>query len=500
MKQTVGDLDYRGHVNEGYNCFQALAQANQRDSIRFSSATQRSEAQLPQYQKFNSEPQSSTDQPYHIANSSAPEWDRQHLQFAGKPFEGPRESAVEQSQKSHFEQEQEYLVNKAFTPEYQCRSPCQGIGTLSFGQSCLSDFCYHPPVTFPATSCTHEQDNLTSFASRALSTFPEDNCAFPAELSSCRFATQSIDCQYSQLSTGRLSSVSQLNLQTLTSSLSDQADLLSLPAQGSCIRDPRPAGAQTPNRNVHFETDFQQNFANIRGAAMDPNEMKIEASPTGGKRFTFSRTSSTGSAPGCTSSASSAHNTDDEDSDSGKAMTYKDRRREAHTVAEQKRRDAIKKGYDELQGIVPSCQQPDNSLGAQKMSKATILQKSIDYLQYLNQKKKEQEDELDSLRKEVMALKIMKANYEHIVKTHHQNTKGADGMNQVSDEVKFNVFKQIMEQLFGSFNSSISVANFAELSACVFSWLEEYCKPQVLRENVMTILSDLNDQFPSHQQ
>lgn len=33
---------------------------------------------------------------------------------------------------------------------------------------------------------------------------------------------------------------------------------------------------------------------------------------------------------------------DDEDSDSSRAMTYKDRRREAHTAAEQKRRDAIK--------------------------------------------------------------------------------------------------------------------------------------------------------------
>ena len=35
--------------------------------------------------------------------------------------------------------------------------------------------------------------------------------------------------------------------------------------------------------------------------------------------------------------------TDDEDSESSKVPTsYKDRRREAHTVAEQKRRDAIK--------------------------------------------------------------------------------------------------------------------------------------------------------------
>ena len=35
-------------------------------------------------------------------------------------------------------------------------------------------------------------------------------------------------------------------------------------------------------------------------------------------------------------------NTDEEDSDSKPTLSYKDRRREAHTQAEQKRRDAIK--------------------------------------------------------------------------------------------------------------------------------------------------------------
>jgi len=34
-----------------------------------------------------------------------------------------------------------------------------------------------------------------------------------------------------------------------------------------------------------------------------------------------------------------------------------------------------------------------------------------------------------------------------------------------------------MDRLFQTFN--VSVANFAELSGCVFSWLEEHCKPQV---------------------
>lgn len=53
---------------------------------------------------------------------------------------------------------------------------------------------------------------------------------------------------------------------------------------------------------------------------------------------------------------------DDDDMESRhSSMSYKERRREAHTQAEQKRRDAIKKGYDTLQELVPTCQQTDAS-------------------------------------------------------------------------------------------------------------------------------------------
>lgn len=53
---------------------------------------------------------------------------------------------------------------------------------------------------------------------------------------------------------------------------------------------------------------------------------------------------------------------DEEENDSKRSpLSYKERRREAHTQAEQKRRDAIKKGYDTLQELVPTCQQTDIS-------------------------------------------------------------------------------------------------------------------------------------------
>lgn len=180
--------------------------------------------------------------------------------------------------------------------------------------------------------------------------------------------------------------------------------------------------------------------------------------------------------------SSSSHD-DEEVEDKGSTLPYKDRRREAHTQAEQKRRDAIKKGYDSLQGLVPTCQQPD--ISGYKMSKATVLQKSIDYIQFLLQQKKKQEEERNALRKDVVALQIMKANYEQMVKS-QQNQPGLSE-NRVSDELKFHVFQNILEQLFITFNT-ISVNNFSELSACVFTWLEEHCKPQSLRQIVEAVL------------
>lgn len=77
---------------------------------------------------------------------------------------------------------------------------------------------------------------------------------------------------------------------------------------------------------------------------------------------------------------------EDDDDDSGDnsktTISYKERRREAHTQAEQKRRDAIKRGYDTLQDLVPTCQQNDAS--GYKLSKATVtIQLKINLLNRL---------------------------------------------------------------------------------------------------------------------
>ena len=85
----------------------------------------------------------------------------------------------------------------------------------------------------------------------------------------------------------------------------------------------------------------------------------------------------------------------------------------------------------------------------------------------------------------------MRANYEQLVKAHQRAPQLQEDL--VPDEVKFQVtfdieftllmlyiyqvFQIFMDSLFQSFNSQVSMNNFAELSGCVFSWIEEQCKP-----------------------
>lgn len=210
----------------------------------------------------------------------------------------------------------------------------------------------------------------------------------------------------------------------------------------------------------------------------------------------FSGVSSTGSSHQISCSlATSAHNnsnTDDEDSDGiyKLPVSYKERRREAHSQAEQKRRDAIKKGYEELTLLVPTCQVTDN-VNASKFSKATILQKAYEYIQWLLLQNKKQQEEIDNLRKELEALKIMKENYEKIVIVHKKTA--VNGAHQVPENIKFQVFQQLMDCLFNTFNASIMVDNFTSLSGSIFSWLEEHCKPQFLKEFAGQLLGQITN-------
>lgn len=219
------------------------------------------------------------------------------------------------------------------------------------------------------------------------------------------------------------------------------------------------------------------------------------------------------------SSISTIMNSDDEDSDnrnsSQNQLTYKERRREAHTQAEQKRRDAIKRGYEYLQELIPDEAEGSQGASASKVcnvttenqrnlfikffsqtSKAVVLQKAIDYIQQIEGEKKKQEDEVNSLRKELQSLHIIRETYDELVKV-HQSSTGSSSTNEnmeamfVPSEVKFRVFQMLMDSLFMTFNEKVGMNNFQELSRCVISWLEEFCTPFALQDLMLNVLEQV---------
>lgn len=68
-----------------------------------------------------------------------------------------------------------------------------------------------------------------------------------------------------------------------------------------------------------------------------------------------------------------------------------------------------------------------------------VLQRSIDYIGYLHQQKKKQEEEGAALQKEVTALRIIQSSYENML----QNQQQSPGLQEsrLSDDVKFQVVR-----------------------------------------------------------
>lgn len=185
---------------------------------------------------------------------------------------------------------------------------------------------------------------------------------------------------------------------------------------------------------------------------------------------------------------------EDGDSDERSSVSKKD----IHTINEQRRRDIIKQSYATLEKIVPTCKP---NPGSTRLSRATVLLKTCDYMSHLEEQKKKQSVKLQSLRKEVKALEIMKENYEQMVRAQSQQVGHQPGSSSstISNDLKMKLFHSLMECLFQSFDSQVSVDNFDRLSSCVISWLEDSCSPQkfqALVSSQMKSLGLLSPPFP----
>eukprot|EP01134_Creolimax_fragrantissima_P000034 CFRG0034T1 len=194
----------------------------------------------------------------------------------------------------------------------------------------------------------------------------------------------------------------------------------------------------------------------------------------------------------CSSPGDGGSRGSDKDSMSNEA------RRSAHIFAEQKRRNNIKVGFEELQQIIPSCQVTPNG----KFSKANILQKAIDYVGYLIRQKTGLLDELDKLRKEVQQLRLIIDEYNKLGKPNEIEqrakmfTEAVEGYQDIpdmytKDNIKFFVFCHVVDKLFEAFNAKVSLESSEAFSKTLLEWFEQYCAPDALRETFMVSLQSM---------
>ncbi|KAL2095077.1 hypothetical protein ACEWY4_009796 [Coilia grayii] len=170
-------------------------------------------------------------------------------------------------------------------------------------------------------------------------------------------------------------------------------------------------------------------------------------------------------------------------------------RRITHISAEQKRRFNIKLGFDTLNNLVTSL----SSQPSIKISKATTLQKTAEYISKMQQERAQLHEEAHRLREEIMALNsaigvcqqqlpatgvpIAPQRFDYMRERFREYVRA-----QTLQNWKFWIFSIIIEPLFESFNSMVSTASLEELCRTTLSWLDQHCALPALRPTVLNSL------------
>ncbi|OPJ89262.1 carbohydrate-responsive element-binding protein isoform B [Patagioenas fasciata monilis] len=174
-------------------------------------------------------------------------------------------------------------------------------------------------------------------------------------------------------------------------------------------------------------------------------------------------------------------------------------RRITHISAEQKRRFNIKLGFDTLHSLV-------STLSAQpsiKVSKATTLQKTVEYICKLQHERAALQDEAQRLREQIEELNSsINLCQEQLPATGVPITRQRfDQMRSMFDEYvrsstlqnwKFWIFSIIIRPLFESFNGMVSTASMDSLTQTSLAWLDQHCSLPALRPTVLSSLRHLS--------
>ncbi|XP_053222973.1 carbohydrate-responsive element-binding protein [Podarcis raffonei] len=174
-------------------------------------------------------------------------------------------------------------------------------------------------------------------------------------------------------------------------------------------------------------------------------------------------------------------------------------RRITHISAEQKRRFNIKLGFDTLHSLVSTL----SSQPSLKVSKATTLQKTAEYIGKLQQERAALQDEAQHLRDQIDELNAaINLCQQQLPATGVPITRQRfDQMRDMFDDYvrsctlqnwKFWVFSIIMRPLFESFNGMVSTSSMETLGQTSLAWLDQYCSLPALRPTVLSSLRQLS--------
>ncbi|XP_026777279.3 carbohydrate-responsive element-binding protein-like [Pangasianodon hypophthalmus] len=172
-----------------------------------------------------------------------------------------------------------------------------------------------------------------------------------------------------------------------------------------------------------------------------------------------------------------------------------DTRRITHISAEQKRRFNIKLGFDTLHSLVTTL----SSQPSIKISKATTLQKTAEYISKMQQERTQLHEEAQRLRDEILALNsainvcqqqlpatgvpITRQRFDHMRERFREYVQA-----QTLQNWKFWIFSVIMEPLFESYNVMVSTASVEEMCRTTLGWLDQHCSLPALRPTVLSSL------------
>eukprot|EP00127_Corallochytrium_limacisporum_P004511 Clim_evm11s166 gene=Clim_evmTU11s166 len=179
------------------------------------------------------------------------------------------------------------------------------------------------------------------------------------------------------------------------------------------------------------------------------------------------------------------------------SLSKNEARRQAHIVAEQKRRNNIRSGFDDLQALIPAC---NTRIPNQKQSKTAIIGKTIAHIESLEKSRSQLQAEVNEMMEELMTLRAIEAKQMQLTSLAQQRQlKMIKESNTSTSTVEqdnltlFNAFRSAADLLFAGFQKNVDLTDFDTLTGTIRNWMEMEFNSQILRRGAMAALGVLAD-------